>query len=97
MSSSPTEQNPPTPGPEGWTVYILESEAGTLYTGITRDLERRLKEHAGGKKGARFFNTSPPARLVYQESAASHSAALRREAAIKRLTRRRKLELIHNR
>jgi len=76
-----------------WRVYIVETERGTLYTGITTSLERRLAEHGGGR-GARFFRLARPARLRYVEDAADRGGALRREAEIKRLTRRAKLALI---
>ncbi len=78
----------------GWRVYIVETDRGTLYTGITTALERRLAEHAGGKRGARYFRLGRPARLRYVETAADRSLALKREAQIKRLSRIAKLELI---
>ena len=78
-----------------WRVYILESTRGALYTGITTSLERRLREHGGaGGRGARFFRLGGPGRLRYVEDAADRSGALRREAEIKRLSRRAKLALI---
>ena len=81
-------------GNDHWTVYIIESQAGKLYTGITTDLARRFEQHASGRNGARFFKTSPPSRIVYSESAVDRSAASRRESAIKRMTRKQKLDLI---
>jgi len=66
---------------------------GSLYTGITNDLARRLAAHRAGKASA-YTRSRRPLRLVYREPARDRSAALRREAAIKRLTRRAKLELI---
>jgi len=77
----------------GWVVYIVENERGALYTGVTNALARRLAAHAGGR-GARFFRTGRPARLVYCEPVPDRSRALKREAAIKRLDRRAKLALI---
>lgn len=77
----------------GWTVYILRCGDGTLYTGCTNDLPRRLAAHQNGK-GAKYTRSRPPVELVYQEEAADKSAALRREIAIKRLDRREKLALI---
>jgi putative endonuclease len=78
-----------------WTVYIVESERGTLYTGITTSIERRLGEHGGqGGRGARYFRFNAPRRLVYTEPAPDRGCALRREAAIKRLDRPAKLALI---
>ena len=76
-----------------WVLYILECGDGTLYTGITDDLPRRLKAHESGK-GAKYTRGRGPLKLRYQESCESHSAALRREIAVKRLTREGKLALI---
>jgi len=79
----------------GWQVYIVETERGTLYTGITTSLERRLTEHARGRgRGARFFRLGAPARLRYVEAATDRAQAQTREAEIKRLSRRAKLALI---
>lgn len=76
-----------------WTVYILECGDGTLYTGITDDLERRLKAHAEGR-GAKYTRGRAPLKLRYREEAEDKSAALKREYAIKRLRRCEKLALI---
>lgn len=76
-----------------WTVYILRCGDGSLYTGCTNDLPRRLAAHQSGK-GAKYTRSRPPVALVYREAAADKSAALRREFAIKRLDRREKLALI---
>ncbi len=77
-----------------WVVYIVQSERGMLYTGVTTSLERRLAEHADGRRGARWFRFSGPAALRYVEGAPDRSTAQRREAAIKRLSRSAKLALI---
>ena len=77
-----------------WLVYIVESARGALYTGVTTSLARRLREHAGGARGARFFRVAGPAAVRYVEPAADRASAQRREAAIKRLPRRAKLALI---
>ena len=77
-----------------WWVYVIRAANGALYTGITTDLERRLKEHRAGRRGARFFRTSRAQRLVYSEATRDRSSASRREAAIKRLTRAEKLRLV---
>ena len=79
-----------------WVVYMLRCGDGTLYTGCTNDLPHRLEVHRSGR-GAKYTRSRPPVVLAYQEEAADRSAALRREAAIKRLTRRQKLELIEER
>ena len=81
--------------PPAWQVYIVETERGALYTGITTSVQRRLAEHARERgRGARFFRLGAPARLRYLEPVADRSEALRREAEIKRLGRRGKLALI---
>lgn len=76
-----------------YTVYILRCGDGTLYTGCTNDLPHRLKAHQSGK-GAKYTRARLPVELVYQEPAQDKSQALRREAAIKRLSRSEKLALI---
>lgn len=78
-----------------WKVYILESESGALYTGITTDLERRIKEHQQGQ-GARFFRMNPFKQLVYEEPHPDRSSASKREYAIKSLSRKQKLDLVKN-
>ncbi len=78
----------------GWIVYVIQTESGKFYTGITVDLERRLGEHHVGSRGAKFFRTSPPKRVVYEERHAERSGALRREREIKGMSRAEKLELI---
>lgn len=74
-------------------VYILECADGTLYTGWTTDLRRRVKAHNAGQ-GARYTRGRRPVRLVYWEYAADRGSAMRREAAIRHLRRRDKLTLI---
>ena len=76
-----------------WYVYILRCGDGTLYTGITDDIPRRLAAHRAGK-GAKYTRGRGPLELVYQERVPDKSAALRREAAIKRLRRGEKEWLI---
>ena len=74
-------------------VYLLECENGALYTGITTDLARRFAEHAAGK-GGRYTRAHPPVRIAYSEKQPDRSAALKREAEIKRWTRAEKLALV---
>lgn len=76
-----------------WTVYMLRCGDGSLYTGCTNDLPRRVEAHQSGR-GAKYTRSRPPVALVYREEAEDKSAALRREAAIKRLSRAKKLALI---
>jgi putative endonuclease len=95
MESGPALLSSAPAAPEegaAWTVYIIESARGTLYTGITTEPSRRFREHASGK-GARWFRGTAPRRFVYLEACADRSAALRREAAIKRLKRAEKWAL----
>ena len=77
----------------GYLVYILRCGDGTLYTGCTNDLPRRLRAHQSGR-GAKYTRSRLPVELVYREAVPDRSAALRREAAIKRMDRRAKLALI---
>ncbi len=86
---------PATPTGRWWAVYIIESVSGKLYTGITTDIARRFEEHASDpKKGARFFRTSGPKKIVHTETGLTRSEAGKREAEIKRMTRRDKLKLV---
>ena len=80
----------------GYLVYILRCGDGTLYTGCTNDLPRRLQAHQSGR-GAKYTRSRRPVELVYQETAADRSAALCREAQIKRLSRQEKWNLIEER
>ena len=76
-------------------VYLLRCADGTLYTGFTNDLARRLAAHNAGK-GAKYTRGRRPVELVYWESFSNKSSALRREYAIKQLSRRQKLTLIQS-
>lgn len=78
----------------GWYVYIIRASDGRLYTGITTDVARRFGEHSGSSRGARFFRGRQPVEVVYTELQADRSRALRREAEIKKLKRKQKLDLI---
>lgn len=76
-------------------VYLLRCADGTLYTGFTNDLARRLAAHNAGR-GAKYTRGHRPVELVYWESFSNKSSALRREYAIKQLPRRQKLTLIQS-
>lgn len=76
-----------------WYLYILQCKDGSLYTGITTDVEKRLAQHRQGK-GAKYTRGRSPLELVYQETCADHSEALKRELFIKKLTRKEKENLI---
>ena len=74
-------------------MYLLRCADGTLYTGITTDVDRRIKEHNAGR-GAAYTRGRGPVELVYREAAPGHGAALRRDAALKRLPRAKKLAMV---
>lgn len=76
-----------------WSVYILRCGDGSLYTGIATDVEARLAVHRSGK-GAKYTRGRGPLELMYTESCADKSEALKRELQIKSLPRSKKLELI---
>lgn len=77
-------------------VYILQCNDGTLYTGITSDLERRVKEHNSSNLGAKYTKIRRPVKLVYSKEYTNRSEAQIEEARIKKLTRSEKLDLIEN-
>ena len=76
-----------------WYLYILRCGDGTLYTGITTDVDARLSQHRCGK-GAKYTRGRGPLQLVYQEECEDHSYALRRELTVKGLSREEKKKLI---
>lgn len=73
--------------------YIVECSDGTLYTGWTNNLEKRLEAHNAGK-GAKYTKTRRPVKLVYQEQFETKEEAMSREYHIKQLSRKEKLKLI---
>lgn len=77
-------------------LYILRCADGTLYTGITVDVERRAGEHNTSKLAAKYTRVRRPVTLVYSKSFRTRSAACKEEARIKKLSRSSKLELIQN-
>jgi len=78
-----------------WYIYIVKCSDESLYTGITRDVGRRVEEHnSNDLLGARYTRSRRPVTLVYEERAGSRSEATKREAAIKRLRRDEKKRLI---
>ena len=74
-------------------VYIIECRDGTLYTGITTDVQRRFKEHKDGKGGA-YTRSRKVKRILYSEKKRTRSSAQKREAEIKSWSRKKKLSLI---
>lgn len=77
----------------GWKVYILRCGDGTLYTGVTRDIENRLKQHRNGE-GARYTRGRGPLELVFKESFPDRGSAQKREMEIKGMDRESKLKLL---
>ena len=78
-----------------WTLYLIRQNNGDLYTGITTDIERRFAEHqAGGKKAARYLRGKGPLQLVFSRQIGSRSAALQVEAAVKKLSKPAKEQLV---
>jgi predicted GIY-YIG superfamily endonuclease len=83
-------KNPPA---DSWFVYILRCGDGSLYTGIAKDVKRRCQQHNDGT-ASRYTRSRLPVKLAFQEVHVSQSAALKREAAIKAMTRPEKLAMI---
>ena len=78
---------------EQWFVYIVRCADGSLYTGITKDLKRRCQQHNNGT-ASRYTRSRLPTKQVWQEAHPSHGSALKREVAIKAMTRQQKMALI---
>ena len=81
--------------PRDWFVYLVRCADQSLYTGIAKDLDRRLAQHNAGK-ASRYTRSRLPVTLAYREKQPSQSVALKRELAIKALTRRQKEALIQS-
>lgn len=77
-----------------WFVYIIENEKGFYYTGITTDVTRRFREHSSSKKGAKFFKTGAPVKIVFKKKFPDRSLASKFECQVKKLTRVQKIKLI---
>ena len=77
-----------------WYVYIVECSDGSLYTGITTDVDRRLLEHNYSFKAAKYTRSRRPVRMIWTKEVANRSEASKEEYRIKRLKRKQKLELI---
>lgn len=76
-----------------WFVYMLECADGTLYTGVTTDLARRVEEHNSSAKGAKYTKVRRPVQLKYSESFDTRGDAQKREYVLKKLDRQEKLTL----
>ena len=80
--------------PAAMFVYIVECSDRTLYTGSTGNIEKRIRQHNSGKAGAKYTRGRQPVKLVYVETCSTLSVALKREAALKKLSRAEKLMLV---
>ena len=79
-----------------YTIYIVQCSDKTLYTGIAKDLNRRIEEHNSSDKGAKYTKARRPVTLVYHEACEDRSTASKREYAIKKMNRKTKQVLIVN-
>lgn len=80
---------------EEWHLYLVRTRAGALYTGVAKDVDRRLVEHDGSKgKGAKYLRSKGPFKLTYQARIGSRALALKVEAGVKRLSKQKKEELV---
>ncbi len=84
------------PSADKWFVYLMRCGDGSLYTGITTDIDRRCRQHNAGT-ASRYTRSRLPVELIYQESHLSQGSALRREAAIKAMDRKEKLKMVRQR
>ncbi len=80
----------------GWFIYMLRCADGSLYTGITVDVERRFSEHCDGNRGAKYLRGRGPLQLVFQCAVTDRSRATRLEMIIKQLTKQEKEALLLN-
>lgn len=77
-----------------WHVYMVICSDQTIYTGIAKDLQKRLSEHNNGASGAKYTRSRRPVKIVYQEKQPSRSTATKRELQLKKMSRTQKLQLI---
>jgi len=77
-----------------WFLYVVQCSDGTLYTGVTTDIERRIREHNGSKRGAKYTRGRRPVELVYVKDCRDRFEALREEYKFKSLSRKEKLKII---
>jgi len=90
----PASDPTPTEPEVTWLLYLIRCKDGTLYTGITTDVDRRFAEHQSGK-GAKYLRGKAPLTLVFQQKIGSRSAALKAEASIKKLSKADKETIIN--
>ena len=79
-----------------WIVYVLRCKGGTLYTGITTNIDRRVNEHNMSSLGAKYTRSRRPVALVYSEPAQDRSSASKREYQIKQMTKKQKERMIED-
>jgi putative endonuclease len=80
---------------KNWFVYMLECSDGTIYTGITTDLKRRLYEHNHTTKGAKYTRTRRPVKLVWSRQSENRKTAMQEERKIKKLPKKKKISKIN--
>lgn len=96
MTDIPQNDTQNTNSTKPWFVYIAKCSDGSLYTGVTTDLTRRELEHNSKNRGARYTRIRQPVKIIYSESLTNRSDACKRESAIKKLPRQRKLYLMRS-
>ena len=79
---------------EKWVLYVVRCSDGSLYTGVTKNLKRRVLEHNYGTKGAKYTRSRRPVKVVYEESCATYSDALKKEWAFKKFSKTKKERII---
>jgi putative endonuclease len=77
-----------------WFMYVVRCSDGTLYTGITKDIKKRVLEHNYGTRGAKYTKSRRPVQLIYRRECESHSHALKEEWAFKKLRKAKKERII---
>lgn len=80
---------------QDWYVYMIQTKSGSLYTGISKDVDRRFQEHASGK-GAKYFFMDPPRKIVWKSKQMTKSGALKKEIALKKLDSNAKKDFIND-
>lgn len=83
-----------TPNDEAWQLYVVRTRLGTLYTGITKDVAKRLQEHESSRLGARYLRMKGPLTLVYHTLVGRKGTALRAEYRFKRLQKQQKEAIV---
>jgi len=91
----PLEPSPGFPDMSDWHLYMIRAKNGHLYTGITQDVGRRFAEHvAGGRKAAKYLRGRGPLKLVFSQNIGNRSEALKAEAAVKKMSKTEKEEIL---